>query len=112
MITVYHNTRCSKSRSAVELLEKQGIPFEVHLYMKDPLTIKALKDLLKKLGMKPVELLRRNEAIYKELKDSVTTDKEWLELMVKHPELIERPIVVNGEKAVVARPPERVLEIL
>lgn len=93
-------------------IEEQGIPFEVHLYMKDPLTIKALKDLLKKLGMKPVELLRRNETIYKELKDSVTTDKEWLELMVKHPELIERPIVVNGAKAVVARPPERVLEIL
>lgn len=112
MITVYHNTRCSKSRSAVQLLEEKGIPFQLHLYMTDRLTAKALKELLKKLGMKPHELLRKNEAIYKELKDTVTTDAEWVRQMIEHPELIERPIVVNGDKAVVARPTETVLEIL
>lgn len=112
MITVYHNTRCSKSRSAVQLLEEKGIPFQLHLYMTDRLTIKALKELLKKLGMKPHELLRKNEALYKELKETMTTDAAWLSQMVAHPQLIERPIVVNGDKAVVARPEERVLEIL
>ncbi len=112
MITIYHNTRCSKSRNAIQLLEEQKIPYEVRFYMQEPLTKAALKALLKKLDMQPSQLLRRNEAIFKELNQTHHPEAEWLELMIGHPQLIERPIAVNGTKAVVARPPERVLEVI
>ena len=112
MITIYHNNRCSKSRSALDILVERGIPHQVHPYLTVTLDVPALQKILSLLGMQPSELLRKNEAVYKELSQQPHTEKEWLELMAKHPQLIERPIVVNGNKAVVARPAERVLEIL
>lgn len=111
-ITIYHNTRCSKSRGALQILEEKGIPHKVHLYLQEPLSSTELKALLKKLNMQPSELLRKGEEIYKTLKATPHTEAQWLEEMVQHPQLIERPIVVKGDKAIVARPPERVLEIL
>lgn len=113
IVTIYHNTRCSKSRSALTILEEKGITYEVRLYLQEPLTATELKILLKKLDMRAEELIRKSEEIYKtEYAGQDLTDKEWIQVMVKHPVLMERPIVVNGDKAVVARPPERVLEIL
>lgn len=112
MITIYHKTTCSKSRTALQLLEENNIPFEVRFYMRDKLNVKELRALLKKLGMKPTGLLRPSEPLYKELYNETLKEQDWLRLMVKHPELIERPVVENGDRAIIARPPERVLEIL
>lgn len=112
MITIYHKTTCSKSRTALQLLEEHKIPFEVRLYMQDKLNIKELRALLKKLGMKPTGLLRRSEPLYQELYQETLKEQDWLRLMVKHPVLIERPVVENGDHAIIARPAERVLEIL
>ena len=112
MITIYHNTRCSKSRSALQILEEQGVPYTVKLYLEKAVTRKQLESLLKKLKLQPSGLLRKGEDIYKELNNEARTEEAWLVLMLAHPQLIERPIVVNGRKAIIARPPEKVLEIL
>lgn len=112
MITIYHNTRCSKSRSALQLLEEKGIPYQVRLYLQEPLSKQELKVLLKKLDMQPSGLLRKSEEFYKSLKDAPHTEAQWLEELVQHPQLIERPIAEQGAKAVIARPPEKVLELL
>lgn len=111
-ILIYHNTRCSKSRGALQILQEKGVPYEVRLYLQELLTKAELKALLTKLHMQPSALLRKGEELYKELNKEPHTEAEWLDLLVQHPQLIERPIVVAGNKAVVARPPERVLEIL
>jgi len=112
-IRIYHNPRCSKSRSACELIAENGIAAEVVEYLQTPPTREELRVLLKKLGMKPAELVRQSEAEFKECYAGRTlTDEEWLDAMVDHPILIERPIVVCGDKAIVARPPEKVLELL
>jgi arsenate reductase (glutaredoxin) len=112
MITIYHKTTCSKSRSALQILEEKGIPFEVRFYMHQKLNLKELRALLKKLKLKPTGLLRRSEPLFEELNNDELKEQDWLRLMVKHPELIERPVVENDDKAIIARPPERVLEIL
>lgn len=113
MITIYHNPRCSKSRECLQLLELQNKPFTTVKYLNEPLTKEELKDLIKKLEIKPIELVRTKEAIWKEkFEDKKLTPTQVINAMVKHPELIERPIVVNGNKAVIARPVERANEIL
>ncbi|WP_345157526.1 arsenate reductase (glutaredoxin) [Pontibacter saemangeumensis] len=113
MLTIYHNNRCSKSRQALELLQRSGQEVEVVEYLKKPPTAAQLKAVLQKLNMKPEQLLRKGEALYKEsFKDKTLTDEEWLKVMVENPVLIERPIVLKGEKAVLGRPPEKVLELL
>ncbi len=113
MITIYHNPRCSKSRECLQLLELQNKPFTTVKYLNEPLTKEELKDLIKKLEIKPIELVRTKEAIWKEkFEDKKLTPTQVINAMVKHPELIERPIVVNGNKAVIARPAERANEIL
>ncbi len=113
MIQVYHNTRCSKSRQALLLLQEQGADVEVIEYLKEPPTAATLKSLLQKLGLQPAQLLRKSESMYKEqFAGQDHTDSEWIDIMVKHPVLIERPIVVNGNQAVIGRPPEKVLTIL
>jgi len=110
---IYHNPRCSKSRSACALIAENGIAAEVVEYLQTPPTKEELRALLKKLGMKPGELVRQGEEEFKEHYAGRTlTDEEWLDAMVAYPILIERPIVVCGDRAVVARPPERVLELL
>lgn len=113
MITIYHNPRCSKSRAGVEYLESKGKEFEIIKYLDQNLSEDELKDLIKKLGIEPIELVRKNEAIWKEnYKDKDLSDDEIIKAMAENPKLIERPIIVNGEKAVVARPTEKIDEVL
>ena len=113
MITIYHNNRCGKSRSALCLLEASRQPFKMVDYLNDVPTKEELKSILKKLKLKPLDLIRTKEPVYLEIyKGKILSDAEWIEAMTTYPILIERPIVINGNKAVVARPPEKVLEVL
>lgn len=114
MTTIYHNPRCSKSRETLQLLQDRGITPDVVLYLETPPDAKTLKDLLKKLGLKPRQLMRQKEAEYKAmgLQDESLQDDQLIAAMVECPKLIERPIVVHGKKAALGRPPELVLEIL
>jgi arsenate reductase len=112
-IVIYHNARCSKSRSACELIAAKGITAEVVDYLKTPPSKAELRGLLKKLGMNPAELVRRGEEVFKENYAGKTlSDDEWLDALVAHPILIERPIVVRGNRAVIGRPTEKVAELL
>lgn len=113
-LKIYHNPRCSKSRAAMEFLEEKGIKAEVIKYMDNPPDEAAIKELLDMLGLKPREIMRKHESVFKEagLDDPTFTDEELIEAMVQCPSLIERPIVVNNGKAVIARPPENILDIL
>jgi len=111
--TIYHNPRCSKSRSTLALLQERGIEPEVVLYLDTPPDVAQLKALLGKLGMSAAELLRRSEEEYRSCglgRDS--SDAEILRAMASHPRLIERPIVVRGRRAVLGRPPENVLQLI
>ena len=113
MITIYHNPRCSKSRQTLELLKSKGIEPEINLYLDNPPSVGKLTELLQKLGIKANQLVRTSEAYYKDnLKGEEITDKQLVEIMVKNPKLIERPIVVAGDRAALGRPPEAVLEII
>ncbi len=111
MIEIWHNTRCSKSRAAYKYLEEKGVEFKVREYLKEPPTKEELKALLEKLKLKPNELIRKKEALFKELNLKEASQEELLEAMVQHPRLIERPIVIHNEKAVVARPLEKIEEV-
>lgn len=113
MITIYHNGRCSKSRGALEILQEEGIPHKVRWYLDEPLSEKEIRALLKKLRMPAEALVRKSENLFKEsFAGKTLSEDEWIEVLTRHPLLIERPIVVNGRKAVVARPPERLREVL
>jgi len=112
-IRIYHNEICSKSNAAIRFLQERGIPFDLRLYAVDPLSVAELETLLAKLNMKPSELVRRNEPRYKaEYEGKAVSDEEWLHILAGEPELIERPIVERGEKAIVARPAERIVELI
>lgn len=110
----YHNPRCSKSRSALQLLEERGVQPSIVLYLETPLTARELTALLGKLGISARQLLRTGEEAYKSLQlaDPSLGEEALIAAMLSHPKLIERPILVAGERAVIGRPPERVLEIL
>ena len=113
MLRIYHNARCSKSRSACAIVAERGIEADIVNYLDTPPGKEELRALLGKLGMTPRELVRSGEAVFKEqYAGRELSDEQWLDALVAHPILIERPIVVRGDKAVVARPPERVLELL
>ncbi|MNJ98060.1 Arsenate reductase [compost metagenome] len=113
MITIYHNPRCSKSRECMQLLELQDKPFTTVKYLNEPLTKEEITSLLKKLNVKPIEMVRQKESIWVEnYKGKELSDGKVIDAMVKYPVLIERPIVVNGDKAVIARPIEKINEIL
>ena len=113
MLTIYHNPRCRKSREALQIIEENGTAVEVVEYLKTPLSKDQLKEVVDKLAIKPQELIRRGEAIFKEqFKGKELSDDEWLQAMADHPKLMERPIVVKGDKAVVGRPPESVKELI
>jgi len=113
-IQIWHNPRCSKSRQALALLEETGAQKDVVKYLEKTPTKEQLKELLKMLGFSSArELMRTKEAVYKELGLKDETDEEKLiEAMVKNPKLIERPVIIKGDKAIIARPPERVKEFL
>ncbi len=112
-IQIWHNPRCSKSRNGVALLEERGEDIEIVKYLDAPHTKEQIKDLLKKLGLKPREIMRTKEAIYKELDlKNVEDDEKLIEAMVEHPRLIERPIVIKGNKAVIGRPIENIINLL
>ncbi|MCL5128441.1 arsenate reductase (glutaredoxin) [Algibacter sp. L4_22] len=113
MIKIYHNPRCSKSRQGLEILENSGKPFEIVKYLDDTLSAEALEEIISLLKIKPIELVRKNEAIWKsDFKGKDLTDTEVIDAMVQNPKLIERPIVVNGKKAVIGRPPSLIVDIV
>lgn len=113
MIQILHNPRCGKSREGLALLEASGKEFEIIYYLKNPPTKKELMDILKKLNVEPLKLVRQNETIWKEnFKDKHLSDAEILEAMVENPILIERPIVINGNKAIIGRPPVEISTII
>ena len=113
-ITIYHNPKCSKSRQTLELLKNNGTTPTIIEYLKTPPTAKTLKEILSQLGLAPRDLMRKKEATYAESKldDPSLSDDDLIDFMIKHPILIERPIVLANGKAALGRPPEQVLDIL
>lgn len=110
---IYHNPRCRKSRETLELLQEKGVEPEIILYLENPPTKQELKTVLEMLGIKPEQLVRKGEPVFKEkFKNKKLTDAQWIDAMIAYPKLIERPIVVEKGKAVIGRPPENVLELI
>jgi arsenate reductase len=110
---IYHNPRCSKSRQGLAILQEAHQDPEIINYLKNPISFDELSDILNKLGIPAIDLVRKNEAIWKEkFKNKSLSETELIEAMVAYPKLIERPIVVNGDKAVVGRPPEKIKNLI
>ena len=110
-ITIYHNPRCTKSRQTLAILTERGVEPEIVEYLNEPPSVKTLKSIVAKLGIAPQELVRRKE--FKALGVAEpSSDAGWIKLMSENPQIIERPIVVAGDRAVLGRPPENVLEVL
>lgn len=113
MIKIYHNPRCRKSREGLELLEKSGRKFEVIKYLEQVPTQNELKNLINCLGMEPIDLVRKNEAIWKEkFKDKSLTDAAIINAMITYPKLIERPIVIDNNSAVIGRPSSKITTLI
>lgn len=113
MIKIYHNPRCRKSREGLAILEASGKDFDVVKYLEDVPSEKDLRELIDLLGIAPVDLVRKNESIWKEqYKGKTLSDDEVIKAMATHPKLIERPIVISGKKAVIGRPPENIKSVL
>ncbi len=114
MTTIYHNPRCSKSRASLEMLEAKGINPTIVKYLDTPPGKTELTEILDKLGVQAEQIVRKGEALFGELglADKNLSNEEWIEVLTQNPKLIERPIVVNGNKAAIGRPIERVIEIL
>ena len=113
MLKIYHNPRCSKSRQGVAILEESNVEFETIKYLDQTLTKDELVEIISLLEIKPIELVRKNEKIWKEsFKSKELTDDEIIIAMIENPKLIERPIVVNNKKAVIGRPPENINSII
>jgi arsenate reductase len=112
MVEIWHNSRCSKSRAAFNYLKDNNIDYSLREYLKEPPTKEELQKVLEKLNLKPSELIRKKEALFKELNLKEASEDELLEAMVANPKLIERPIIINKDKAVIARPLEAIENIL
>lgn len=115
MITIYHNPRCQKSREALALLEEKGVQYSIRLYLNDEESMSAaeFEDVLDALDMDAIDLVRKNESVWKEEYKTLELDEDEIILaMIENPRLMERPIIVNGDKAVVARPAEKAEEVL
>lgn len=113
MIKIYHNTRCKKSRESLEILKESGQKFKIVEYLKTTLSVNELKSIIDLLDITPIELIRKNEAIWKDhYKGKILGDDEIIYLMIEHPKLIERPIVINKQKAIIGRPPENIKQVL
>lgn len=111
MLTIYHNPRCSKSRQTLALIEESGVDFSIITYLETPLDKKQLKALCKKLGQTPKDITRTSETVFKTISKPESND-EWYEALAAHPILMQRPIVVKGDNAIIGRPPENVLALL
>jgi len=110
---IFHNTRCSKSREALELLKENNCEIEIRDYLNIPPSKKELKEILAMLKCKPIDIVRKGEALYiSEYKDKKISDAKWIEILSKHPILIERPIVIDKDKAVIGRPPSLVIDLM
>lgn len=110
---IYHNPRCGKSREGLAILQESTLSFEIINYLENPLSTAELTEILRLLGISPIDLVRKNETIWKEnYKSKNLSDSEIINAMVKNPKLIERPIVINNHKAVIGRPPELIKSIL
>ena len=111
---IYHNPRCSKSRQTLEILDQHDIETEIVLYLDNPPSAEEMASILNKLELSPRDILRKGEDAYKELnlKNDKLTNKDLINFMVENPKLIERPIVIRGDKAVIGRPPENVLSLV
>ena len=113
MVQIYHNNRCSKSRCSLAILEESGTEFEIVKYLENTPSREELEKIISLLKITPIQLVRKNEAIWKEnYKNKELTDTEIIEAMLENPKLIERPIIINGDKAVIGRPPEAILTII
>lgn len=113
MIKIYHNNKCSKSRAALEVLKEGNEEFEIQEYLKDIPSKSELTNIIKMLKLKPIELIRKNESIFREYyANKDMSDSEWIDVMIEHPILIERPIVVKDGKAAIGRPIEKIIELL
>ncbi|MFY0606708.1 MAG: arsenate reductase (glutaredoxin) [Cyclobacteriaceae bacterium] len=113
MTKVLHNPRCQKSRQTVKLLEERGESFDIVEYLKDTPTKEEMQAIIHMLGISPLDLIRKSEAEYKvHYKGKTLSDDQWVDAMIQHPKLIERPIVIKEGKAAIGRPPEQVLDIL
>lgn len=111
MLALLHNPRCSKSRQALQLLEEAQIEVKIHTYLDQPLTAAEINELLAKLNKPASQLIRTGEEIYKELNLSQVSEEELVSAMASHPRLIERPVLITPDSAVIGRPPELVLEL-
>ncbi|MFT2011270.1 arsenate reductase (glutaredoxin) [Pontibacter sp. 13R65] len=112
MLTIYHNNRCSKSRQTLDLIREAGQEVQIVEYLKKAPTASELKEVLQKLKLRPEELVRKGEKLYKEkFAGNTYSDEEWLQILESNPGLIERPIVIKGDKAVIGRPPENVQQL-
>jgi arsenate reductase (glutaredoxin) len=110
---IYHNNRCGKSRETLKLLQEKTKDIEIIEYLKTPPTEVELTEIIRKLKIKPEQLIRKGEELFKEkFRGATYSDQEWIKIMVENPILIERPIVIEGEKAIIGRPPEKVLDIV
>jgi arsenate reductase len=114
MVTIYHNPRCSKSRQTLALIKERGVTPNVALYLEFPLTVSDVQELLSKLDMCARDIIRKGEDAYKEkgLSDTSLSEEALIQIIADHPKLLERPIVVKGDKAIMGRPPENVLALL
>ena len=111
-ITIYHNPRCSKSRQTLNLLIKNNVKHNIHLYLEKPLNSNEINNLLKLLDKNTDEIIRKKEEIYKKLALKKASSTELIEAISKNPILLERPIVTDGKKAIIGRPPENVLKLI
>ena len=110
---IYHNPRCSKSRQTLSLIEVGNKKVEIIEYLKTPVSVKEIEIILEKLGIKAIDLVRKKEQIWiEDYKGRDLTDKKIIEAMVENPKIMERPIVIDGNKAIIGRPPENVLTIM
>jgi arsenate reductase (glutaredoxin) len=113
MITIFHNPKCRKSRAGIDYLKENGLEFTVVEYIKNPISREVLKDILMKMNVRPYELVRTQEDVYKsDFAGKEFNDEEWIDILLEYPRLIKRPIVVKGYRAVIAQPPEEINRLL
>ncbi|MDA9335671.1 arsenate reductase (glutaredoxin) [Flavobacteriaceae bacterium] len=113
MIKIYHNSRCRKSREGLQMIQESNQPYVIFDYISNPLTANELKEIITILDIPPIDLIRKNEAIWKsDFKGKKLSDQQLIDAMAKHPKLIERPIVIHNNKGVIGRPKDRILEVL